>query len=54
MSLEIEDGFNFAIGQCLGELTVTLIGLGIAIGVGIVVYSIIGIYEWWDDRRMRK
>jgi hypothetical protein len=52
MSLEIEDGFNFAVGQWLGELTIALIGLGIGIGVAIVVCSIIGIFEWWDNRRV--
>lgn len=54
MSLGIEDGFNFAVGQWLGELTITLIGLGIAVGVGIVICSIIGISEWWSNRKVKE
>lgn len=54
MSLGVEDGFNFAVGQWLGELTITLIGLGIAAGVGIVGYSIIWISDWWSNRKWNR
>ena len=54
MSLEIEDGFNFTVGQWLGELTISLISLGIIVGIGVMIYSIIWISEWWNNRKVKK
>ncbi len=54
MSLEIEDGFNFELGQWLADLTITIIGLAVVAGVCAIAYAAITIYEWWCDRRYRK
>lgn len=54
MTLEIEDGFNFAIGQWLGEMTTLAISLlaGL-IFAGVLVLGVY-IFEWLCDRRDRE
>lgn len=54
MTLEIEDGINFAIGQWIGDLITAGIGLAVAlVFAGIVVLGV-GIYEWLYDRRNKE
>jgi hypothetical protein len=54
MSLEIEDGFNFALGQWLAEFTITLISIAAVAGICAIAYVAIVVYEWWCDRRYRR
>ena len=54
MSLGIEDGFNFTIGEWMADMTLFLISCGITLLIGGVIYGIGCLYEWWYDRRMRK
>lgn len=54
MSLGIEDGFNFAMGEWLAEVTRLLIGGAIVLVITGVIFVGIGIYEWWCDRRMKE
>lgn len=54
MSLGIEDGFNFAMGEWLAEVTRLLIGGGIVLMIAGVIFGGICIYEWWCDRRMKE
>ena len=51
MTLEIEDGFNFAVGQWLGELATMAVSLAAALVVGGVIVLGVFIYEWLCDRR---
>lgn len=53
MSLGIEDGFNFAMGQWLAEVTRLIVGGAIFLAIAAVIYGGICLYEWWCDRRMR-
>lgn len=51
MTLEIEDGFNFAVGQWLGELaTFAIACLAGLVFTGILVLGV-AIFEWLSDRR---
>lgn len=54
MTLEVEDGINFTIGQWLGELATMAISLAAALAVGGVIVLGVWIYEWVCDRRYRK
>lgn len=54
MSLGIEDGFNFAMGEWLAEVTRLLIGGAIALVICGVVIGGICVYEWWCDRRYKE
>lgn len=54
MTLGIEDGFNFAMGEWLAEVTRLLIGGAIFLVIGAVIYGGVCLYEWWYDRRMKK
>lgn len=54
MSLGIEDGFNFAMGEWLAEVTRLLIGGAIALVITGVVIGGICVYEWWCDRRLKE
>ena len=54
MTLEIEDGFNFAIGQWLGDLVTGAISLAVALIVGGVIVLGVYIFEWLCDRRMKE
>ena len=51
MALDISDGFNFAIGQWLGDLTIGLIGLVILIPMACLIYIGMKIYERISYRR---
>lgn len=54
MTLEIEDGFNFAVGQWLGELaTFAIACLGALVFTGVLVLGI-AIFEWISDRRNKE
>ena len=54
MSIEISDGFNFAIGEWMADMTLFAISCGIALVIGGMIYGIASLYEWLCDRRMRK
>ena len=54
MSLSIEDGFNFYLGQQIGEMVVGLIGLAAIAVIGGIIYLGICICDWWSDRKLRK
>lgn len=54
MTLEVEDGFNFAIGQWLGDMVSMAISLLIALAFGAVVVLGVYIFEWICDRRMKE
>ena len=54
MTLEIEDGFNFAVGQWPGELATMAISLAAALAVGGVIVLAVWIYEWLCDWRYRR
>ena len=54
MSLGIEDGFNFTIGEWLGNMTLFLISCGIALVIGGVIYGVGCLYEYLYDRRMKR
>lgn len=54
MSLDISDGFNFAIGQYIGDLAITLIVGGICLTICGVILLGIHIYEYIQNRRFRK
>jgi len=54
MTLEISDGFAFAMGQWLADMTRLLIGGTAALLIGGVIYGGACLYEWWDMRRVRK
>ncbi len=51
MSLGIEDGFNFAMGQWLAEVTRLVIGGAIALVLTGVIIGGLWICEWLYDRR---
>ena len=54
MSLNIEDGFNFALGEWIADALLTVLGL-IAVFVFVAVfYLIVAVYERITDRRFRK
>jgi len=54
MSLEIEDGFNFALGEWIAESLIGLVGVIIILGFAGIVYLFFTIYEYISDRRSRK
>lgn len=54
MNLEVSDGFNFAMGQWLAEVTRLLIGGAAFLVIAGVVYGGVCLYEWWYERRLRK
>ncbi len=54
MSLEISDGFAFAMGQWLADTAILLIGGAAALLIGGLIYGGACIYEWWCDRRMKE
>lgn len=54
MSLGIEDGFNFAMGEWLVGVTRLLIGCGGILLIAGVFFGGISVYEWYANRRMRK
>lgn len=53
MSLGIEDGFNFAMGEWLAEVVRLLIGGAIALVLTGVIIGGLCICEWWYDRRTK-
>lgn len=53
MTLEVEDGFNFAVGQWLGNLATAAVSLAAALVVGGIIVLGVFIYEWLCDRRRR-
>lgn len=54
MSLEIEDGFNFALGQWIAESLIDLVGGVIILGIGALACLFFTIYEYISNRRLRK
>ena len=54
MSIEIEDGFNFALGEWIAESLIGLIGVIAILGFTGIVYLFFAIYEYISDRRFRK
>lgn len=58
MSIGIEDGFNFAIGEWLAEWAMAGIGLIILVAVFLIVYSIVFIHDvvvdWMWKRQKNK
>ena len=54
MTLEIEDGFNFALGEWIAESLIGLIGAVVILTFGAVIYIFFAIYEYISDRRFRK
>ena len=45
MSIDIADGFNFAIGQWLGELAIFLIGGAVILVICGIVYGGLWLYD---------
>lgn len=54
MSLEIEDGFNFALGEWIAETMIGLVYIGIILGFAGIAMLFFTIYEWVSDRKFRK
>lgn len=54
MNLEMQDGFNFAIGEWLAEVTRLLISGVLALVLTGVIIGGLYVCEWWYDRRMKK
>ena len=59
MSIGIEDGFNFAIGEWLAEWAIAGIGLIVLVAVFLTVYSVVFIHDvivdWmWKNRRTKR
>ena len=54
MTLEVEDGINFAIGQWIGDLITAGIGILVALVFGGLVVLGVGIFEWISDRRNKE
>ena len=60
MSIGIEDGFNFAIGEWLAEWAIAGIGLIILVVVFLTIYSIVFIHDvivdwiWKRQKNKRK
>lgn len=54
MSLEVSDGFNFAMGEWLADVTRLLIGGTIILAIAAVIYGGLCLYEWWCDRRTKE
>ena len=58
MSIGIEDGFNFAIGEWLAEWAIAGIGLIVLVAVFLIIYSIVFIYDtivdWMWKRQKNK
>lgn len=58
MSIGIEDGFNFAIGEWLAEWAIAGIGLIILVVVFLAIYSIVFIHgaivDWMWKRQKNK
>lgn len=58
MSIGIEDGFNFAIGEWLAEWAMAGIGLIILVAVFLIIYSIVFIHDtivdWMWKRQKNK
>lgn len=58
MSLGIEDGFNFAVGEWLAEWAIAGIGLIVLVAVFLTIYSIVfirdAIVDWMWKRQKNK
>lgn len=54
MTLEISDGFNFAMGEWLAEMTRLLIGGTALLLIAGVLYGGACLYEWLYERRQKK
>lgn len=54
MSLSIQDGFNFSMGQWIAELTRAGIGLAVLVGVVAIGYGLFILYDRIRYRRVRK
>lgn len=54
MTLDISDGFNFALGQWLGEFVIGLAGLAVVAIIGGMIYLGMRIHERISYRRMRR
>lgn len=54
MNLEIEDGFNFALGEWIAEMMVGLIGVIVILSFFALVYAFFAVYEFISERRSRK
>ena len=54
MTLEVSDGFNFALGEWMAESLIGLIYAGVILGFAGIVMLFFTIYEWISDRRSRK
>lgn len=58
MSLGIEDGFNFVVGQWLAEWAIAGIGLIVLVAVFLTIYSILfirdAIVDWMRKRQKNK
>lgn len=58
MSLGIEDGFNFAVGEWLAEWAIAGIGLIVLVTVFLTIYSIVfirdAIVDWMWKRQKNK
>lgn len=59
MSIGIEDGFNFAIGEWLAEWAIAGIGLIVLVAVFLIIYSIVFIHDaivdWmWKRQKDKK
>lgn len=51
MTLGIEDGFNFAMGEWLAELTRLIIGGVALLVIAGVIFGGLSLYEWWHYKR---
>lgn len=54
MSLDISDGFNFALGQQLAELLIGAIVLGGLLGLLGIAYVILGAIEYIQEKRRER
>ena len=54
MSLNIEDGFDFTIGQWIADATITILGLIVVFAIVAVFYACVALREWVDKRRFRR
>lgn len=58
MSIGIEDGFNFAIGEWLAEWAIAGIGLIVLVAVFLTIYSVVFIHDvivdWMWKRQKNK
>lgn len=54
MTLEISDGFNFAMGEWLAEMSIFLVSCAALLMISGVVYGGFCLYEWLCERKARK